>query len=169
MATISESEKIKAVEFTIALNNLLDFVESVLPHINEQQYIEQMNNLKKLNDNKITKNITQIVETITNRVRENPLVVNQMNRSNMIVRRTQRKKTDAQKLASGHYKVCNLCDRIIHKHYMFQHKETDVCIRINQTKSLTKTFKKKDTAREQRLITAIKGWGAKTYRGCFYK
>ena len=168
MATISEHEKKKAIEFTTALNELLEFVESVLPHINEQEYIEQMNNLKKLNDNRITMNITQIVESITRRVRQNPFVVSQSNRSKMEIR-NRKCMSDADKIASGLYKVCDVCDRIISKDWFSQHKNTDVCVRIKQTKSLTKSFKKKNTHREQQLITAIQGWGAKTHRGCFYK
>ena len=102
MATISEHEKKKAIEFTNALNELLDFVESVLPHINEQEYIEQMNNLKKLNDNRIT--MTQIVESITRRVRQNPFVVNQRNRSKMEIR-NRKCMSDAEKITSGLYVI----------------------------------------------------------------
>ncbi len=78
---------------------------------------------------------------------------------------------------------CNNCDITCgldgEGFMVYFHKETErelyLCYKCynelfsKSSKSLTKSFKKKNTHREQQLITAIQGWGAKTHRGCFYK
>jgi hypothetical protein len=51
MPSISQEEKQKAEEFTSAINELLDFVESVVPYIDDNEYLKQMNNLKTIHTN----------------------------------------------------------------------------------------------------------------------
>ncbi len=165
MPSISAEEHRKAQEFTTAINEVLAFVEQVVPFINENEYLTQMNNLKIINDNRT---ITQIVANLTSRVRNNELVEQERRRTALpVVRR--KALTDAEKLASNKYVLCEKCDRLISKSYYSSHQQNNVCKTIKSTKKLTKSFNKITTRDEALLIARIKGWGAKTHRGCFYK
>jgi predicted PP-loop superfamily ATPase len=165
MPSISQEEKRKAEEFTSAINELLEFVESVVPYVDDNEYLKQMNNLKTINDNR---SIIQITQQLTERVRNNEIVREADTRSRMTIAK-RKALTTAQKLESGMYCICSRCDRIIRNNYLSQHQQLDICKNITTTKNLTYGFKKQHTEREMLLINKIRGWGAKTHRGCFYK
>ena len=69
MPTITEEHKANAIEFTKSLNDLLDFVESVMPHIQENEYLKACNNLKILNDLRDNNGIIQYVEVMRQNIR----------------------------------------------------------------------------------------------------
>jgi hypothetical protein len=165
MPSISPEERRKAEEFTTAINELLDFVENIVPYIDDNQYLKQMNNLKTINDNR---SIIQITQQLTERVRNNEVVRFEEMRSRMSVKK-RKALTTKEKLESGKWMICSRCDRIIMKDYLCRHQELDICKTITTTKNLTHTFKKQNTEREALLINKIRGWGAKTHRACFYK
>ena len=165
MPSISQEEKRKAEEFTSAINELLEFVESVVPYVDDNEYLKQMNNLKTINDNR---SIIQITQQLTERVRNNEVVRFEEMRSRMTIAK-RKALTTAQKLESGEWCVCSRCDRIIRNNYLLQHQQLDICKNIRTTKKLTYGFKKQHTEREALLIAKIRAFGAKTHRGCFYK
>ena len=160
MPSISAEERNKSVNFMNAINGLLNFVETIAPLIQENDYLEQMDNLKAVYDNR---NITQIVEMLTQRVRNDPVVRQNDTRSRLSIKQ-KNALTDQEKLKSGKWLVCVRCDRIICKNYIETHINNNVCVRIKDSKALTKDFKKLDTTRETKLISAIRSWAVKTHR-----
>ena len=158
MPTISKTESEKAVEFTTAIRSILDFVDKIAPIIDDGDYLEQMDNLKIVNDNR---SIVQHIQLITQRVRDNEIVRTQEQRSQMPITRQRKVLTRGEKLASGKWCLCEKCDRLIGKNYYTQHKNTELCKTIKITKNLTHKFKKTHTDREAELICKIQAWGAK--------
>ena len=146
-----------------AINGLLDFVETIAPLIKEKDYVEQMDNLKMVYDNRT---MVEIVNIIAQRVRENPIVMQNDARSRLTIKQ-KKVLTDQEKLKTGKWLICKNCDRIICKTYMNTHRENDVCRRVQDSKALAKDFKKLDTTRETNAISIIRAWAVKTHRHKF--
>jgi hypothetical protein len=105
MPTISREEHARSTEFLKTLNRLMDFVEDVLPFINEQQYLLACDDLKSLNDIHDRSSVREIYEYIAHEVRNNPTYHQHEQRTKMKIIDKQTQLSDASKLANG-YKVC---------------------------------------------------------------
>jgi len=164
--SITPNEQKKSVDFMNALNEMLNFVESVLPYIKEDEYITAMNALKKLNDNKLTgetQTIIQYVEVIRERIRTNPIVTNHVKRIKMKVKDIYQHKTDGWKLVNG-WTCCRRCNRLVKD--IEEHNFTDVCKRIKDTKKLSATTSSVSTDKLMVLILTIRAWACKNaWRG----
>mgnify|MGYP003636247875 FL=1 len=163
--TISNEEKQKAIDFTNALTELLEFVDDIAPLVNDGMYLKQMDNLNTLGKNRT---ITQQITYLTQQVRNNEIVRNEQRRSQMPVTRQRKVLTRAEKLASGKWCLCERCDRLIGVGYYSQHRQTELCKSIKITKKLTHSFKRTNTDREALLIVKIQAVGAKSYRRWLY-
>ena len=64
-------------------------------------------------------------------------------------------KTDAQKLSSGKYMRCPLCDCIISIPQLEEHKTTYKCKAFNKSKKITANIGREDTSDIHTLITKI--------------
>ena len=163
--TISTEERQKAIDFTKAITELLEFVDNVAPLVSEGEYLRQMDNCLIVNENRT---IIQQITYLTQQVRNNEIVRNEQRRSQMPVTRQRKVLTRAEKLATGKWCLCERCDRLVGKGYYSQHRETDLCKSIKITKQLTHSFKRTNTDREALLITKIQAVGAKSYRRWLY-
>ena len=163
--TISNEEKQKAIDFTRAITELLEFVDNVAPIVSEGEYLKACDNCLVVNENRT---IIQQITHLTQQVRNNAIVRNEQRRSQMPVTRQRKVLTRAEKLASGKWCLCERCDRLIGKGYYSQHRETDLCKSIKITKKLTHSFKRTNTDREALLIVKIQAVGAKSYRRWLY-
>jgi len=137
--TISNEEKQKAVEFTKAITELLEFVDNVAPLISDGEYLKQMDNCLIVNENRT---IIQQITHLTQQVRNNEIVRNEQRRSTMPITKQRKVLTRGEKLASGKWCLCERCDRLVGKNYYSQHRETELCKTIKITKKLTHSFKR---------------------------
>lgn len=159
---ISKFEQEKSLAFTSALNELLEFVEEVLPHINEGQYLQACNNLKALNDNR---SVIQHVERLMETVRQNEVTRAHERRTLMPIRPEFVELSDAEKLKRG-WRCCPSCDRLVRS--VTQHRKSDVCRRTKESKMLSVTAADSNVDNMMVLIHKIRAWAVKTHRYKFY-
>jgi len=142
---ISEAEKEKSVKFMTALHQVLNIIDELSNAIPEAKYLEVMNNLKILNDNKDIKEI--IYEFVNTEV-----VRRERTRTNMnvLVQRPIVKKH-----------ICPFCDTsVIH---MSQHQATTKCMLIRKTKRLSALSQKEDTHTIHYMVETMKRLNGKNY------
>tara|TARA_Y100000389_G_scaffold200460_2_gene240950 strand:+ start:13707 stop:14204 length:498 start_codon:yes stop_codon:yes gene_type:complete len=163
---ISRKEQKKSEEFIHALNEILELIENVLPHIDEGEYLKACNNLKLIHDIGEGKTMIEYITNIVTVFRENDVVINHARRSTMPIRREQIMLSDVEKLNKG-WKCCPKCDRIVH--CMYQHSKSDVCRRTKDSKNLAASSSRTKTEDMTLLIHKIRAWAVKTHRYKFYK
>jgi hypothetical protein len=155
MPTITAENKNNAISFTNSLNDLLDFVESVLPYIKENEYLKACNNLKVLNDMRGHNNIIQYVEVIRQNIRNTNVFQEQVRRTKMKVKSNAVIFNDAYKLTHG-WSCCPKCDRIVMD--ISSHQYTDVCIRTYDSKKISSSGRKYTTSDIMILIHKLRSW-----------
>ena len=155
MPTITEEHKANAIEFTKSLNDLLDFVESVMPHIQENEYLKACNNLKILNDLRDNNGIIEYVEVMRQNIRNTNIVQEQLRRTKMKVKSNGVIFNDAYKLTHG-WKCCPKCDRIVKD--ISNHNYSDVCIRTYDSKKVSSTARKYNTSDVMIIIHKLRAW-----------
>lgn len=163
--SISSEQQEKSVQFINALNELLDFVEDVVPHVKESEYLKACNNLKILNETRNV-NIVQYIQNIVNVVRSNEVVQQHTNRTKMKIKPEHTPLLDAEKLKKG-WKCCKNCDRLVKN--LQVHMESDVCRRTSQSKRITVKTNITENNDIIILIHKIRAWAIKTHRYKFYK
>lgn len=134
---IAEEKKIESVEFIAILNDMLEIIDNIAPLINENNYLQLCNNLKRLNDNDYTKSVKVITEYITvvrERVIRNRVVALHNKRIRMKTLSREDVFTDEEKLKKG-WSICPKCDRIVLN--ITEHQFTDVCKRTEQSKKIS--------------------------------
>jgi hypothetical protein len=154
MPTITAEHKDNAISFTNSLNDLLDFVESVLPYIKENEYLNACNNLKVLNDMR-GQNVIQYVEVIRQNIRNTNVFQEQVRRTRMKVKSKGVIFNDAYKLTHG-WSCCPKCDRIVMD--ISNHQYTDVCIRTYDSKKISSSGRKYTTSDIMILIHKLRSW-----------
>ena len=154
MPTITAEHKDNAISFTNSLNDLLDFVESVLPYIKENEYLNACNNLKVLNDMR-GQNVIQYVEVIRQNIRNTNVFQEQVRRTKMKVKSKGVILNDAYKLTHG-WSCCPKCDRIVID--VSSHQYTDVCIRTYDSKKISSSGRKYTTSDIMILIHKLRSW-----------
>ena len=155
MPVITAENKNNAIEFTKTLTDLLDFVESVIPYIKENEYLKACNNLKVLNDMRGHNNIIQYVEVIRQNIRNTNVFQEQVRRTKMKVKSTAVIFNDAYKLTHG-WSCCPKCDRIVMD--VLSHQYTDVCIRTYDSKKISSSGRKYTTSDIMILIHKLRSW-----------
>jgi hypothetical protein len=155
MPTITAENKKNAVEFTNSLNNLLDFVESVLPYIKENEYLTACNDLKVLNDLREHNTIIKYVEVIRQNIRNTNVFREQDKRTRMKVKSNDVIFSDAYKLTHG-WSCCPKCDRIVID--VSIHQYTDVCIRTYDSKKISSSGRKQTTNDVMIIIHKLRSW-----------
>jgi hypothetical protein len=155
MPVITAEIKENAISFTNSLNDLLDFVESVLPYIKENEYLNACNNLKVLNDLREHKNIIRYVEVIRENIRNTNVFREQDKRTRMKVKSKDVIFNDAYKLTHG-WACCPKCDRIVKD--ISSHQYTDVCIRTYDSKKISSSGRKYKTSDVMILIHKLRSW-----------
>jgi len=153
--SISQQNKDNAIQFTNSLNNLLEFVEGVLPYIKENEYLNACNDLKILNDYKGEKTIIEYVEVIRQNIRNTNVFQEQNRRRKMKVKSKGDIFTDAYKLKNG-WTCCAKCDRIVKD--IYSHQYTDVCIRTYDSKRVSSSTRKNTTSDIMILIHKLRAW-----------
>jgi len=155
MPVINAEIKENAISFTNSLNDLLDFVESVLPYIKENEYLNACNNLKVLNDLREHKNIIRYVEVIRENIRNTNVFREQDKRTRMKIKPNAVIFNDAYKLTHG-WSCCPKCDRIVMN--INTHQYTDVCIRTYDSKKISSSGRKYKTSDVMTLIHKLRSW-----------
>ena len=150
----------KAKKFMTCMTTLLDFVEDMTQFIPEGRYLEMMNLTKEFYgfkpDDAIT--ISQYLTQVVNTTRSNPVVLEQERVVNYKPRKYTEAKSDMEKLKSGNYSICQKCDKVISKGYMKTHIHNGSCVRVDETKKLTKDTTKLSTTHYKKCITLIRSW-----------
>lgn len=150
MPTISKQEKAKAQEFCALMDGLMDIIDDIATKIPEGDYLKLCSKLKDLHGFKDNISIRELVN-------QNEVVAAQARRARLRERPPPRVLTDAQKLASGHYRVCEFCDKIISKSWYRGHiAETEYCSIARDAKKLATATGKQDNAKEVEAIAKIK-------------
>ena len=155
MPTITAENKNKAVSFTNSLNDLLDFVESVVPYIKENEYLTACNNLKVLNELREHNTIIKYVEVIRENIRNTTIAKEQFKRTRMTVKSDDVIFSDAHKLTHG-WSCCPKCDRIVKD--ISNHQYTDVCIRTYDSKKISSSGRKQTTNDVMIIIHKLRSW-----------
>ena len=153
--SISQENKKLSTDFMEIINSLMETIDTISQEIPEGKYLEIMNNLKDLYGFKTNiRNLTpnQVLRVV---VMENPVVQRERRRSRMKVLEPRTLKTDAQKLSSGKYMRCPLCDCIISIPQLEEHKTTYKCKAFNKSKKITANIGREDTSDIHTLITKI--------------
>jgi len=150
----------KAKKFMTCMTTLLNFVEDMTQFIPEGRYLEMMNLTKEMYgfkpDDPITMDayLAQVVLTISS----NPIVLEQARVVNYKPKKYNEAKSDMEKLKSGDYSICVKCDKVISNGYMRQHVHNGSCVRVDETKRLTKDTTKLSTTQYKKCITLIRSW-----------
>ena len=163
--SISSEQQEKSVQFINSLNELLDFVEYVVPHVKENEYLKACNNLKILNETRNV-NIVQYIQNVVNVVRSNEIVQQHTSRTKMKIKPEHVPLLDAEKLKKG-WKCCKNCDRLVKN--LQVHMDSDVCRRTTQSKKITVKTNITENNDMIILIHKIRAWAIKTHRYKYYK
>ena len=153
----------KATRFKNCLDKILGFVEEMLPHIPENMYLEQMNNLKDLfqlspNEQFEPRMISEMIIEF----RQMPQVQQEYRLSGYIPKEFIKNMDTVEKLkqkdARGRptYKLCEFCDKCVSVQYYWKHKKTDECKMKIQNKKLTKSLNSTKTDDYTRCLQFIR-------------
>jgi len=151
---ISQENLSISTEFTKILSNLLEFVDTISQHIPEGKYLEIMNNLKFLNDNKPCENPMEVLNMISVQIENDPVVNLHRQRVEYTVediRQTNRKK-----------EVCPICDTVVRN--LSKHKKTLKCLTIAETKKLSAWSKLEHTNHIKVLMGTLININNKIYK-----
>lgn len=141
MPTISQEEKNKSIAFCSLMTEMMELIDDLSKDIPEGRYLELCDKIKNLH----------------NRATTNEIIVEHTRRSNMRVRARPRVLTDAEKLATGRWQVCEFCDKIISKKWYNNHiNETEYCKIARESKQLALTTKQHNNAAKTECIAKIK-------------
>ena len=154
--SISQENKQLSTDFMTIISSLMETIDTLSQVIPEGKYLEIMNNLKDLYGFK--SNITnqeQFNQVLRVVVMGNPVIEREHRRSRMKVIEAKTLKTEAQKLSSGKYVRCPLCDCIISIPQLTEHKTTYKCKSFNKSKKITANVGREDTSEIHTLITKI--------------
>jgi len=149
---ITQTQHDKSVAFVAHLSKLCGIIDDWSKYVPEGEYLESMNTLKEIFEFK--DEIDKPIQVIHMR---NEVIRTHVSRTRLRVRQDRRSLSDAEKLASGEYKCCNMCDRIIKNEYEREHLTTDVCSRGYRAKHLTMNIQEDDTSKYEAIITRITG------------
>lgn len=163
--SVSRQEKERSEQFTGALNEILDLIEDIIPHINENDYLKACNNLKLLNDLRNGGTVVQYVRHVIENVQSNEVVIEHERRALRKIRPEYIELTDSEKLSKG-WKCCPKCDRIVKS--LNIHKKSDVCRRTRESKTLSVLTTSPDINNKLVLIHKIRAWAIKTHRYRYY-
>tara|TARA_B110000285_G_C15120287_1_gene616688 strand:+ start:276 stop:770 length:495 start_codon:yes stop_codon:yes gene_type:complete len=163
--SITLEQREKSEEFINTLNELLNFVEDVVPHVKENEYLKACNNLKVLNELR-NKPIIEYIHHVVEVVRSNNIVRQHNNRTKMKIKPEHIPLLDAEKLKQG-WNCCKKCDRLVKN--LEAHMNSDVCRRTTQSKKITVKTNITENNDMIILIHKIRAWAIKTHRYKYYK
>jgi hypothetical protein len=146
---ISNTEKQKSIKFMSALQKVLNMIDELSNLIPEGKYLELMDTLKAINDNKPS-TIKDIVKGLTS----NEVVVNAQLRILMpLLGSGVTKNTKKQ--------ICEYCDTQVL--YLSLHQKTKKCMDISKTKKLSADSKKYNTSNIKLMIKGMSRLNNKSY------
>ena len=143
--TINEAKQLINI-----LSSIQEYIELTSEFVKENDYLEQMNNTKKLYDSIKRFNPTELITQLNN----NPIVQAQRRVATM---RTQKERlqTDDEKMKSGRYTICEKCDTIVSRKFLPNHVKTVKCNEIYTTKKLVLSTKTVRTERYKNSIITL--------------
>jgi len=142
---VNQDKHDKAVKFKERLETIMEVMDEVVQLIPEGAYLKVANTLKELfNEDTPTEDRVVFIERFRRNMRRDPVVRQEYVRASRPARRARAQHTDKQKLDSGIWQMCGICDRIVIKTGIDEHQQTDVCMRIQQTKRLCASTGKVD-------------------------
>ena len=155
--SINIENREQSAQFINALRALMDFVEDMLPHINEQKYLEMCDMLKIVH-NGDRPPIDYFVDNLTHAIRNTQVYRDHERRVRMPIKTPGEQLTDAEKMKNNKYCVCPKCDRLVLKTGLKIHQTTDVCKRTHESKKLSKSTGEVDTSKQCEFIHRVRGW-----------
>ncbi len=158
MPTISQQTKETAEEFVKLIGALMNVIDDLTENIPEGKYLQICEHIKDLHGFKqdfgTNRTIVQVVQHV---VEQNSVVATQQRQARMRVRSAPRALTDGEKLASGRYKPCEYCDKIISKSWYNNHIEgTEYCKIARDAKKLAISTRQQDNSDRVEAIAKIK-------------
>lgn len=153
-ATISQVEKTKSENFVRLISGVMEIVDKVSSKIDDGEYLDLCNKLRDLYKLKPADNVAKY---LMNEIGNNEVVVDNVRRSHMTVRRTKKTEimSDYEKLKSGHFRRCEDCSRVVSKGYFGRHKSNGVCIKTSSSKKISADTGKANTSQQEDLICKI--------------
>lgn len=154
--SITQTQQQKSIKFVEHLNKLCGIIDDWSKHVPEGEYLESMNTLKDIFEFKddLDRPYDNPIQAV---YMTDPVIQQHVARTNLRIRPELRSLDDAEKLASGDYKCCKKCDRIIKNEYEREHLTTNVCWRTYRAKHLTMNIQEGDTSKYETIITRING------------
>lgn len=150
MPTISEEESIKSKEFIALINGLMGIIDDLTENIPEGDYLKICNHLKDLHGFNREIGIKRFVY-------QNEVVAQNQRRTRMRVRPTPRVLSDAEKLATGKYKACEFCDKVVSKCWYNNHIiTTEYCKIARNAKKLAISTRKENNSDKVEAIAKIR-------------
>jgi hypothetical protein len=141
----------KSVQFMDALRSLLDIIEELKP--NDGQYLQACNDLKTLNETRITEVI---------KVFQNTQVVREHSRrENARERKKRVEMSEYEKLKKGAFR-CVRCDRVVFD--LETHEGNFICSKTYLSKKLSAKISRTEINRYIDIIHSIQVWACKTRR-----
>lgn len=150
MPTISREESDKSKEFIKLINGLMCIIDDLTENIPEGEYLKICSHLKDIHGYSDEIGIKKIVF-------QNEVVATNQRRTRMRVRPTPRVLSDAEKLASGNYRACEFCDKIISNSWYDTHiVQTEYCSIARNAKKLAISTQEENNSNRVEAIAKIK-------------
>ena len=155
MPPVTEINKKNAILFNDSIFALLDFVDSVLPYINSNEYLRACDNLLIINRLKEHASIQLYADSMRTNIRNTNVFREQNRRTQLNVKPKSIIFNDAYKLNNG-WKCCEKCNRIVR--FVNSHQYTDVCFRTYDSKKISSSTRKYNTTDIMMLIHRLRAW-----------
>lgn len=163
---ISRASSDASKNFMNTLHSLIAMIDALATKISDEEYLKICNELMTLSNYNL--NLVEDGNPVDLHVAvlESSAIIRDENRrasyTNILDPASREDLSDATKVASGKYWLCDYCDKVLSKttskssHYL-----TRTCRRTRRTKSLVKGLKTVDTNDATRVVIAINGHKAK--------
>tara|TARA_S200002703_G_scaffold74854_1_gene64531 strand:+ start:400 stop:1023 length:624 start_codon:yes stop_codon:yes gene_type:complete len=164
---ISRASSDASKNFMNTLFSLINMIDALKSKISDEEYLKLCNELMELSDYnlKLVDEENRLVDLHVAVLESSPLIRDENRRAsytNILDRESREDLSDAAKIKSGQYWICEYCDKVLAKSTTKSgHYNSRTCKRTRRTKSLTKDLGTTDTKAATRVVIAINGHAAK--------
>ena len=149
----SEQTVTRAKKFMEILNALNEQIFDIQGKINDNEYLTMMNQTKQLYDLRNQLNtMTQTIISLNN----NEIVREENRRSNLMIKKFTRV-SEANGLKNGTHEVCKICNRVVAKTYMAEHKNKEICRKTREIRKVSMDTQSLETEKYAETIVRIQG------------
>ena len=143
-ATISKEEKEKSVNFIDIIKSLMNKIDEISNKLNDNEYLELSNDMKKLYD--LRENFNE-VRIIYRRFEENEIVRTHIRRAEMRVR-----KSNQYEEIKTEDVMCKKCNSIVKKGGLKEHQLSMKCSQFHLVKKMCYKEKKVQQLEKERVL-----------------